>query len=107
MKRYIYLALSLVALTACSLDKDPISEFNEKNTTAEGKSSSAIETKAQMQTRYEAIYAFVRGSAQEFWTLDFLQNTETRADNAYAGTVLFRRRRLAKSLFDNTQTAFN
>ena len=86
MKRYIYLALSLVALTACSLDKDPISEFNEKNTTAEGKSSSAIETKAQMQTRYEAIYAFVRGSAQEFWTLDFLQNTETRADNAYAGT---------------------
>ena len=86
MKRYIYLALSLVALTACSLDKDPISEFNEKNTTTEGKSSSAIETKAQMQTRYDAIYAFVRGSAQEFWTLDFLQNTETRADNAYAGT---------------------
>ena len=39
-----------------------------------------------MQTRYEAIYAFRRGSAQEFWTLDFLQNTETRADNAYAGT---------------------
>ena len=107
MKRYIYLALSLVALTACSLDKDPISEFNEKNTTAEGKSSSAIETKAQMQTRYEAIYAFVRGSAQEFWTLDFLQKTETRADNAYAGALLFRQRRLAESRFDNTQSAFD
>ena len=86
MKRYIYLAFSLATLTACSLDKDPISEFNEKNTTTEGKSSSAIENKAQMKTRYEALYAFVRGSAQEFWTLDFLQNTETRADNAYAGT---------------------
>ena len=85
MKRYIYLAFSLATLTACSLDKDPISEFNEKNTTTEGKSSSAIENKAQMKTRYEALYAFVRGSAQEFWTLDFLQHAETRADNSYAG----------------------
>ena len=31
MKKYIYLALSLVALTACSLDKDPISDFNEED----------------------------------------------------------------------------
>jgi ragB/susD domain protein len=86
MKKYTYLALLLALLTACSLDKDPISEFNEKNTTSQGNSSSAIETKAQMKARYDAIYAYVRGTAQEFWALDFLQNTETRADNAYAGT---------------------
>ena len=53
MKKYIYLALSLVALTACSLDKDPISDFNEKN--MNGKGGTTIETKAQMKARYEAI----------------------------------------------------
>ena len=52
MKKYIYLALSLVALTACSLDKDPISDFNEKN--MNGKGGTTIETKAQMKARYEA-----------------------------------------------------
>lgn len=83
MKKYIYLALSLVALTACSLDKDPISDFNEKN--MNGKGGTTIETKAQMKARYEAIYTFIQGSAQEFWTLDLLMNTEVRADNAYAG----------------------
>ena len=83
MKKYIYLALSLATLTACSLDKDPISDFSEKNMNQKG--GTAIETKAQMKARYEAIYTFIQGSAQEFWTLDLLMNTEVRADNAYAG----------------------
>ena len=83
MKKYIYLALSLATLTACSLDKDPISDFNEKN--MNGKGGTTIETKAQMKARYEAIYTFIQGSAQEFWTLDLLMNTEVRSDNAYAG----------------------
>ena len=83
MKKYIYLALSLATLMACSLDKDPISDFSEKNMNQKG--GTAIETKAQMKARYEAIYTFIQGSAQEFWTLDLLMNTEVRADNAYAG----------------------
>ena len=83
MKKYIYLAFSLATLTACSLDKDPISDFSEKNMNQKG--GTAIETKAQMKARYEAIYTFIQGSAQEFWTLDLLMNTEVRAENAYAG----------------------
>ncbi|GET45480.1 RagB/SusD family nutrient uptake outer membrane protein [Capnocytophaga felis] len=87
MKKHIYyIGISLSLLTACDLDKDPISEFSEKNMEQQSKSSK-IETKAQMKTQYEAIYSFMKQSGQEFWTLDLLQNTETRADNAYAGAT--------------------
>lgn len=86
MKKHIYyIGISLSLLTACSLDKDPISEFNEKNMKQQSKAK--IETKAQMKAQYEAIYSFMKGAGQEFWTLDLLQNTETRADNAYAGAT--------------------
>lgn len=88
MKKYIIpIVIVSVTLVSCSLDKDPISEFSEKNTEQQSGTGSAIATKADMQTRYEALYTFMRGSGQEFWALDFLQNTETRADNSYAGSI--------------------
>lgn len=89
MKKYTYyIGLSLSVLVAgCNLDKDPISEFSEKTIEQKSGENNAILTRADMQSRYEAIYTFIRGSGQEFWALDFLQNTETRADNAYAGAT--------------------
>ncbi len=88
MKKYIIpIVIASVTLVSCSLDKDPISEFSEKNTEQQSGTGSTIATKADMQTRYEALYTFMRGSGQEFWALDFLQNTETRADNSYAGSI--------------------
>ena len=86
MKRFIYISFILTSLTACSLDKDPISEFNEKNMQNQ-KASAKIETKAQMKSQYEAIYNFMKNAGQEFWVLDFLVSTETRSDNAYAGST--------------------
>ena len=86
MKRFIYISTILISLTACSLDKDPISEFNEKNMQNSG-SSTKIDTKEQMKSQYEAIYTFMRGAGQEFWMLDYMVNTETRSDNAYAGAA--------------------
>lgn len=77
MKKYILSAgLSLSLFAGCSLDKDPISDYNEKNTGREA-----------IKSQYESMYIFIQGTAQEFWTLDLLQNTETRADNSYAGAT--------------------
>lgn len=77
MKKYIISAGLLLSLFAgCSLDKDPISDYNEKNIGREA-----------IKAQYESMYTFIQGTAQEFWMLDLLQNTETRADNAYAGAT--------------------
>lgn len=86
MKRYIpIIALSAALMASCSLDKDPIADFSERNQSGQSGSSS-YKTRDEIKAAYDNIYTFIKGSGQEFWMLDFTANTETRSDNAYAGT---------------------
>lgn len=89
MKRYILTTTLIVfLLVSCDLDKDPIDQFSEITIESEeSNQGTRYSTYAEMKAAYEGIYAFVKGSGQEGWMLDFLQNTETRADNAYAGAT--------------------
>jgi len=80
--------LMLLVLGACSLDKDPVSEFSEVTLGRSDDSGDRIkfETRSEMLSQYEGMYELFRGR-QEHWYLDYLMITEVRSDNAYAGTV--------------------
>jgi len=77
----------LIGLTACSLDKDPISEFSELTvgqTTTED--TIKYSTRAEMESQYRALYQLLK-DRQEHWYLDLIMIAETHSDNAYAGTT--------------------
>ncbi|MGQ1891449.1 RagB/SusD family nutrient uptake outer membrane protein [Thermophagus sp. OGC60D27] len=78
----------LLGTFACSLDKDPVSEFSEITLGSSNDTGERIkfENRSEMLTQYEGMYDLFR-SRQEHWYLDYLMTTEVRSDNAYAGTV--------------------
>lgn len=87
-KILIYSILGLsICTTSCDLDKDPISDYSEVIMgQAGGGDSIKYATKAEMQTQYDGMYTALQGNnTQEKWHQDYLQLTEVRADNAYAG----------------------
>lgn len=87
MKKYIFNALFIGLLTACSLDKDPISDFSEKTIGSESSSGIKYSTKTEMKAQYDALYTLIRGEGQEKWLLDIIAHAESHSDNAYAGTT--------------------
>jgi len=84
---FIYgISLGLLFLTSCDLDKDPLSNYSEKILGEENTDSIKYATKAEMQTQYDGMYSILQGNnTQEKWHQDYLELTEVRADNAYAG----------------------
>ncbi|MDO4229464.1 MAG: RagB/SusD family nutrient uptake outer membrane protein [Capnocytophaga sp.] len=89
MKKYIStFVMSSILLASCSLDQDPISDYSQANV-GENTGSTSFTTKAEMQAAYDNMYTYIKNSGQTFWGLDFEVNTETRSDNAYAGTTDF------------------
>ncbi|GBU08285.1 membrane protein [Bacteroidales bacterium] len=77
-------AIVCLAISSCSLNHDPISEYSEKTIAAGENDSIKYKTKLEMQTQYEALYNEITNS-QEIWALDYWVYTEVHADNAYGG----------------------
>ena len=82
--------LATVALfSACSLERDPISDQSELNIgSSEAGDSVRIKFKdrAAIYAVYNDLYNVMR-DRQEHWYLDYLLFGESRTDNAYAGTT--------------------
>lgn len=80
---YITIAM-LVAFVSCDLNEEPASQVTEGMIGGSGDGS--IKDRAAMLGIYNSMYSGINGG-QEFWHSDFLVNTETHADNAYAGAA--------------------
>jgi len=81
----ISVAACLIAMTACTLDYDPLSEYSDVTV---GSSDDGIEFKdrAEMLSQYEGMYRRMNEN-QEHWYLDYLLINESYSDNAYGGTT--------------------
>lgn len=91
MKKYIYiLTIAAVAvLSACSLDREPLSDQSELNMGSKDSGDSArvkFKDRAAIYAVYNDLYNVMR-DRQEHWYLDYLLFGESRTDNAYAGTT--------------------
>ncbi|TCO09707.1 RagB/SusD family nutrient uptake outer membrane protein [Natronoflexus pectinivorans] len=88
MKNTVLSLLMLGVLAACSLDKDPLSEYSEVilGRTDEDGDRIRFENRGEVLAQYESMYNRFR-DRQEHWYLDYLLINEARADNAYAGTT--------------------
>lgn len=94
IKKQLYNAALITAIIAsssfvsCDLDLKPESSITEEQlggSDTDGEEV-AYKTRAEMKAQYDGMYIGLNG-AQEFWYLDMLVNTETHADNSYAGTT--------------------
>ena len=89
MKKYIYILIAVLSFSACSLDREPISDQSELNL---GSGESGDTTRIKFKDRaaifavYNDLYNVMR-DRQEHWYLDYLLFGESRTDNAYAGTT--------------------
>lgn len=89
-KNYIYIFSIAAAtlLSACSLDREPLSDQSELNISKSDSDTSRVKFKdrAAIMAVYEDLYNVMR-DRQEHWYLDYLLFGESRTDNAYAGTT--------------------
>ncbi len=88
-KTGFYIVIALLA-SACSLDRNPVSDFSEVTIGSTDSSGSTIKftTRAQMQTQYDNMYnTLTQNPGVEGWTADMLVYNETHADNAYRGAT--------------------
>ncbi|CEN38415.1 RagB/SusD family nutrient uptake outer membrane protein [Capnocytophaga cynodegmi] len=89
MKKYISpFFASVMLLTACNLDQDPLADYSQV-TVGGNTGTTNFTTKTEMQAAYDNMYTYIKNNGQEFWGLDFEVNSETRSDNAYAGSTDF------------------
>ena len=90
MKKHIFSfgIVALVLFSACSLDREPISDQSELNLGGSGSDTVRIKFKdrAAIYAVYNDLYNVMR-DRQEHWYLDYLLFGEARTDNAYAGTT--------------------
>lgn len=77
-----------VAISSCSLNYDPISEYSEltQGYTDESGNEVAYKDRAEALSAYQGIYKLF-SDRQEHWYLDLMLIAESHADNAYAGTT--------------------
>lgn len=82
-------AISISLLSACSLNRDPISDFSELNVGGSDSTGGTVKfkTKAEMKTQYDNMYNQLSTSRVESWVLDYLIYSDTRSDNAYRGAT--------------------
>jgi len=83
---FIAIALSL---SACSLDRNPISDFSELNIGGKDSTGGTVKfkTKAEMKTQYDNMYNQLSTNKIESWVLDYLIYSDTHADNSYRGAT--------------------
>lgn len=78
-----------LAMTACSLDIEPISDVSELNMSAQEDTTDTrikYKDRASMERVYKNLYQLLI-DRQEHWYVDYLLFGEARTDNAYAGTT--------------------
>lgn len=85
-----FLFATILTAGACSLDRDPLSDFSELTIGGTDSTGSTVKfkDKAEMKTQYDVMYNQLTGNrGLETWTLDMLVFTDTHADNAYRGAT--------------------
>ena len=87
IKNILYVALAGMAMTACSLDQDPISDPTEITEGVLTDTVAAVlkDKQAAIDQR-KSLYEKFRGR-QEHWSLDMKLIADCHSDNAYAGTT--------------------
>ena len=91
MKKYLFIVsiVTLALFSACSLDRDPISDQSELKIGSSDPGDSVrvkFKDRAAIYAVYNDLYNVMR-DRQEHWYLDYLLFGESRTDNAYAGTT--------------------
>jgi len=83
---FIVIALSIAA---CSIDRDPISDFTELNVGGTDSTGGTVKfkTRDEMKTQYDNMYNQLTSSKLEAWVLDYLIYSDTHADNSYRGAT--------------------
>jgi len=84
ISKTLILGSLVVSAYACSLDRDPISQFPIAATTTQD--SIKYDTRDEMYSQYQALYQLLK-DRQEHWYLDLMLVAEAHSDNAYAGTT--------------------
>ena len=82
------IAISFI-MSACSLDRSPVSDFSELNvggTTSTG-STVKFKTRQEMETQYNTMYNQLSNGRIESWILDYMVYSDTHADNSYRGAT--------------------
>lgn len=77
-----------LALTSCSLDYNPVSDYSDVTIGTSGGSGDGIpfKNRAEMLTQYEGMYSRMRDN-QEHWYMDQMLLAEAHSDNAYGGST--------------------
>ncbi|MBK5195482.1 MAG: RagB/SusD family nutrient uptake outer membrane protein [Proteiniphilum sp.] len=89
LKSIIACSLGLtLAVTSCSLDYDPVSDFSDVTVGQSGGAGGGIpfKNRAEMLTQYNGMYSAMRDN-QEHWYEDALLLGDAHSDNAYGGTT--------------------
>jgi len=92
MKKIIRLSCCIaifLSISACSLKRDPVSDFSELNVGGTNSTGGTIKfkTKAEMKTQYDNMYNQLSSSRVESWLLDYIIYSDTHADNSYRGAT--------------------
>ncbi|HAH22255.1 MAG TPA: RagB/SusD family nutrient uptake outer membrane protein [Prolixibacteraceae bacterium] len=84
-----YLIAASIFISACSLNRDPISDFSELTVGGQDSTGGTVKfkTKAEMKTQYDYMYNQLATDKVESWSLDYLVYSDTHADNAYRGAT--------------------
>jgi len=84
-----YLIAIILIVGACSLDRDPISDFSELTVGGSDSIGETVKfkTRAEMKTQYDNMYNQLSGDKVEAWILDYLIYSDAHADNAYRGAT--------------------
>lgn len=86
-KTLLYIAAAGLMFSACSLDRDPISDPTELTQGVLTETSAAVlKDKQAAQDQLTSLYQLFR-NRQEHWSLDKRLIAECHSDNAYAGTT--------------------
>lgn len=84
INKAFFFGFILLSVYACSLEKDPLSQYPIAETTTTD--TIKYKTKEDMQSQYQALYQLLK-DRQEHWYLDLMLIAEAHSDNAYAGTT--------------------
>ncbi|MGE5394506.1 MAG: RagB/SusD family nutrient uptake outer membrane protein [Candidatus Saccharibacteria bacterium] len=85
----IYWIAIILMLGACSLERDPISDFSELTVGGSDSTGGTVKfkTRAEMKTQYDNMYNQLSTNKVESWILDYLIYSDTHADNSYRGAT--------------------
>src|SRR5690606_26480402 len=87
MKKMMIAVLSTLALSSCSLDKDPLGQYSDVREGVHDVGTKAVlQDKAAVDNYMQGLYNIMR-DRQEHWYLDQMLIAESHSDNAYAGTT--------------------